>query len=432
MSKTPFPIHLINPQAIEVCRILHNSNYQAYIVGGCVRDLLLGVQPKDWDICTNALPEKVMELFPKNYPTGLQHGTVTVAMGEGVENHFEVTTFRVEGKYLDGRRPEEVSFVKSVEEDLGRRDLTINAMAYNPITNHLSDPYDGLKDLENGIIKAVGDANLRFQEDGLRIMRVARFAARFGYQVEQSTIEGMANNLETLKKVSKERVKDELCKTLMAKNPSVGLRLLASTGVLKIASPLLEHAPFLNYFEFKGELETRLARIYSIYDVESVSEELKMLKFSNKEINRVVFMVKLLNLFVEIEENSEWQIPKYKQFIAFIKNKSLDSYEYSMSQFLLLNEYPGSPTKSTLELYNSKAPIVFSRKEMQINGEDLIALGIDYGLQIKHILDKCYERILESPELNTKEMLTAIALNERDALIVGWTIKNMIPVDYKG
>ena len=137
---------LIHPLAIEVCRILDNNNYQAFIVGGCVRDLLLGVEPKDWDICTDASPQKVVELFPKTIPTGLQHGTVTVCMGEGIENHFEITTFRIEGEYADGRRPEEVFFVMSVEQDLARRDLTINAIAYDPLHHQMVDPYDGHND----------------------------------------------------------------------------------------------------------------------------------------------------------------------------------------------------------------------------------------------------------------------------------------------
>jgi tRNA nucleotidyltransferase (CCA-adding enzyme) len=401
MSKTPFPIHLINPQAIEVCRILHNSNYQAYIVGGCVRDLLLGVQPKDWDICSDALPEKVMELFPKNYPTGLQHGTVTVSMGEGVENHFEVTTFRVEGKYLDGRRPEEVSFVKSVEEDLGRRDLTINAIAYNPITEHLADPYEGQKDLANGVIKAVGDANLRFQEDGLRIMRVARFAARFGYQVEQSTIEGMANNLETLKKVSKERVKDELCKTLMAKNPSVGFRLLSLTGVLPLVAPKIFCQPDSPDYEFKGDLETRLACVYMLRGPSGVEEEMTALKFSNKEIKKVHLLFQLMGEYYKYSYKLQ-TVKSYRRFIGIIKNQSED-WQYTLEQFCLLCDMCQIPIREKLEEYKNEE--VISRKEMVINGNDLMEAGVPKGPKLKEALDVCYEKVLDEPNLNFKSTL---------------------------
>ena len=166
MKTHPILNENIHPLAIEVCRTLHSHNYQAFIVGGCVRDLFLGATPKDWDITTNANPEQVMKIFPKTIPTGLQHGTITVVMGEGVENHFEVTTFRVEGEYKDGRRPEEVFFVQNVTEDLSRRDLTINAIAYDPITSTLVDPFDGLGAIQHRMLEAVGDPAMRFQEDG--------------------------------------------------------------------------------------------------------------------------------------------------------------------------------------------------------------------------------------------------------------------------
>src|ERR1700722_17969932 len=220
--------------AILVCSKLHDAGFQAYLVGGCVRDLAMGATPKDFDITTDASPEKIMELFPRNIPTGLQHGTVTVCMGEGIDNHFEVTTFRVEGEYLDGRRPETVKFVKSVVEDLARRDFTINAMAFDPVRKILFDPFRGEEDLRNGVIRAVGSPPARFQEDGLRIMRAARFAARFGFTVETETFRGMAENLETLQKVSKERISDELCKTLLAPYPGTGLILLQTCGALDV------------------------------------------------------------------------------------------------------------------------------------------------------------------------------------------------------
>lgn len=255
--------------AVEICKILQENGYRAFIVGGCVRDLILNLTPKDWDICTNAKPETVMSLFPNNYPTGLQHGTITVAMGKGIENHFEITTFRVEGKYLDGRRPEEVIFVNNIEEDLARRDLTINAMAYDPITNNLIDPFNGQRDLKNGIIKAVGNAEDRFREDGLRIMRAARFAARFGYKIDSNTLDGMAASVDTLGLVSKERISDELSKILMTENPRLGLQLLLECRALEIACPILTSNSYYMHFlnsipSYSGELETRLAFIYSM------------------------------------------------------------------------------------------------------------------------------------------------------------------------
>lgn len=413
MEHLPISQHLIHPLAIEVCRVLNKHNYQAFIVGGCVRDLLLGQQPKDWDITTDASPQKVLEIFPKTIPTGLQHGTVTVCMGEGVENHFEVTTFRIEGEYSDGRRPDEVFFVMNVEQDLARRDLTINAIAFDPLTNRFADPFGGVNDLRpdypgQGLIKAVGDPNVRFREDGLRIMRVARFAARFGYPVDNYTFRGMKESLETLKKVSKERISDELSKILMSENPSYGLGLLLDSGALDVACPLLvgRQLPFLPHQDScKGDLETRLAFLYNKLPVSQVQEELINLKFSNKEIKRVLFLLELVNRFNTFEERQT--ALSYKSFMAFLKNHSPDPWEYTLKQFLQLTEPMGMASGALLDEYRQE--IVLSRKEMQINGDDLLAAGMSAGPRIKRILDECYLEILRNPESNNKQRLLEIA-----------------------
>lgn len=399
----------INPKAIEVCQILQNYGFQSFIVGGCVRDLLMGNIPKDWDITTDASPEKIIEIFPETIPTGLQHGTVTVVMGKGIENHFEVTTFRVEGKYIDGRRPESVSFVKDIKEDLARRDLTINAIAYDPINKRGVDPFYGVDDLHNGIIRAVGNPTSRFQEDGLRIMRVARFAARFEYQVHEDTLNGMKSSLETLKKISKERISDELSKTLMAKNPSIGLETLQKTGALDIACPLLagRQLPMLSKQHVcLGELETRLAFLYNRLPVKLVQNELFNLKFSNKEIKRVSFLLNLVEKFGEIHFTAEWNERAYINFIAFIKNEAPDPYEYTINEFVKLYTAMGDPNITyTLEGYQKRIPIVYSRKELQINGNDLIALGVTPGPSIKRLLDACYQEIIIRPYNNNKKYL---------------------------
>jgi len=401
----------VNPQALEVCRILSQEGYQAYIVGGCVRDLLLGVPPKDWDITTDATPQEVLDLFPKTIPTGLQHGTVTVVMGQGVENHFEVTTFRIEGEYTDGRRPEEVFFVMNVEQDLARRDLTINAIAYDPIADRLVDPYNGIQDLREGIIRAVGNAGARFQEDGLRIMRVARFAARFGYAVDGATFEGMRTNIETLRKVSIERIQDELSKTLMTKSPSYGLQLLQQSGALEVACPFLcSQPPYLAFLphqdECQGELETRLAFLYAnCLPVERVQEELIALKFSNKEVKKTVFLLQLLDRYgVFVQKNTDLA---YKSFMAVIKNHSPEPWEQTFEQFILLAEALGFLVRDQFDQF--RGVIVYSRREMQLNGNDLMEAGIPAGPRIKQALDACYLEILRSPEHNTKYHLLEVA-----------------------
>lgn len=405
----------VNPQAFEVCRILNESGFQAFIVGGCVRDLLLGTKPKDWDITTDAKPEKVMEIFPRTIPTGLQHGTVTVCMGEGVENHFEVTTFRIEGEYTDGRHPDEVLFVMNVEQDLARRDLTINAIAYDPISNVLMDPFQGVQDLGCGIIRAVGDANARFQEDGLRIMRVARFAARFGYSVEGETFLAMQNNIETLKKVSKERIQDELSKTLMSAQPSYGMQLLQKCGALELACPSLMAHPakqhFIPYLDRcqSPELETRLAFLYGNHNLlEEIKLELINLKFSNKEVKRVYFYGQLLDRFEELVRKQT--ALAYKSFMAVVKNHAPDPWEHTFEQFKILLEAMNVGGRELLDKYKDET--VFSKKEMQLNGDDLLIAGLKPGPQIKSILDACYLEILKHPENNNREFLLDFAVDQ--------------------
>jgi tRNA nucleotidyltransferase/poly(A) polymerase len=401
---------LVHPQALAVCRILSGAGYQAYIVGGCVRDLLLGHPPKDWDITTDASPKEVMALFPNTIPTGLQHGTVTVVMAPGIENHFEVTTFRIEGEYTDGRRPEEVFFVMNVEQDLARRDLTINAIAYDPIAHRLVDPFEGIKDLERRVIRAVGNAETRFREDGLRIMRAARFAARFGYQMEATTFSAMQASLETLKRVSKERVQDELHKTIMTSKPLYGLTLLLQSGALEVACPrLTSQKPYLHFMTYvdrcAGDFETRLATIYANVPVKMAEEELLSLKFSNKEIKRVTFLLQLLDRYGELlpRDNAF----SYKSFMAAVKNHAPDPWEYTYQQFIMLSRAIGLGVEERFAKYAEE--VVFSKKEMQINGNDLLATGMPAGPRIKQALEACYLEILKNPQHNTKYNLLEVA-----------------------
>ena len=401
----------IHPLATEVCRVLQNAGHQAYIVGGCVRDLHLGIGPKDWDITTSAIPEEVVQLFSRTIPTGLKHGTITVCMDEGVENHFEVTTFRIEGKYLDGRRPEEVKFVQNIEEDLARRDFTINAMAYDPIKLTLMDPFGGKTDLHDQIIQAVGDPNARFQEDGLRIMRAARFAARFGYAVKEATAKGMYDNLGTLQKVSKERINDELCKILMSQHPYRGLECLKETGALQIILPFLMSDPAWTTFlreqdKCQGNLATRVAFLYSncTYII-MIAQELVNLKFSGKDIKRVVFLITLLDMLTNLQKQDTREA--YIQFMATIKNHSPDNWEDTLEQFLKLTGPMGIGAQEILSKYREVT--VWARKELVVNGDDLIAMGVKPGPEIKNILDGCYDEILEHPEHNNKECLMRLA-----------------------
>ena len=225
----------LDPGAAALLDALHAAGYAAYAVGGCVRDSLLGRTAHDWDLCTSALPQQVMELFgtEQYIPTGLQHGTVTIKYGGQL---YETTTFRTEGSYTDGRHPDEVQFVPDVREDLARRDFTINAMAYNEAEG-LVDPFGGQKDLQNGLLRAVGEPQQRFTEDALRILRLYRFAARFGFALDAATARAARQLAPHLDCISAERIQEELAKLLAAPQPGAYLEPAVLAVVLPELTP---------------------------------------------------------------------------------------------------------------------------------------------------------------------------------------------------
>ena len=225
----------LDPGAAALLDTLHAAGYAAYAVGGCVRDSLLGRTAHDWDLCTSALPQQVMELFGAEQciPTGLQHGTVTIKYGGRL---YETTTFRTEGSYTDGRHPDAVQFVPDVREDLARRDFTINAMAYNEAEG-LVDPFGGQKDLQNGLLRAVGEPQQRFTEDALRILRLYRFAARFGFALDAATARAARQLALHLDCISAERIQEELAKLLIAPQPGAYLEPAVLAVVLPELTP---------------------------------------------------------------------------------------------------------------------------------------------------------------------------------------------------
>lgn len=405
----------ISENAGKICAKLQQAGYPSFIVGGCVRDLLLQHTPKDWDITTAARPAQVMQLFPKNYPTGLQHGTITVSMGSNKEDHFEITTFRIDGKYEDGRRPETVSFVSNIEEDLSRRDFTINAIAYDPIANTIIDPYHGQQDLQLKIIRAVGNPQHRFQEDGLRIMRAARFAARLQFQIEEATQNGMSQLVENLKKVSIERINDEFCKILQTSNPFQGLKILQEINALELICPLLSQKYLFDHLSIidncYSSLETKIACLYvAIYQhnftyLDQIKNNLIRLKFSNIQIKRIMLLLKLYQSYsIQLDH-----FYIYKDIISTLKNEGGDEWQEILNEFIKLMEANDKPFKSICE--NFQDMIVFSRKEMTINGNDLLSIGITPGKNIGELLEKSYQLILADPSFNEKNKLLNFCLN---------------------
>ena len=279
--------------AAELLDTLHRAGYAAYVVGGCGRDSLLGLPPHDWDLCTSALPQQGMELFGKEkcIPTGLQHGTVTVKQGGGL---YEITTFRTEGTYTDGRHPDEVHFVPDVREDLARRDFTINAMAYNA-KEGLVDPFGGQADLQSGILRAVGVPHQRFTEDALRILRLYRFAARFGFAIDPPTAQAAQELCAHLDCVSVERIEEELAKLLSAPAPAAYLdeKILGvvlpelSPEALAAAKPVVDACP-------AGEqaLPVRLAALLLSLGEDGTRRTLRRLRCSNACIEETAVLVR--------------------------------------------------------------------------------------------------------------------------------------------
>lgn len=223
----------LRDKAVEIVKTLRNAGFRAYWVGGCVRDLVMGQEPQDYDVATDAQPEQIIKLFPKTIPVGVSFGVVKVLVEESV---FEVATFRSDGRYLDGRHPVEVHF-SGEKEDALRRDFTINGMFFDTIEERLIDYIGGKKDIEAKLIRCIGDPDQRFAEDKLRLIRAVRFAARFGYRIEPSTYQALVTLAPQILEVSAERIRDELAKILMGPHPGEGVRLLHQTGLLKVILP---------------------------------------------------------------------------------------------------------------------------------------------------------------------------------------------------
>ena len=283
----------LDPGAAALLDALHAAGYAAYAVGGCVRDSLLGRTAHDWDLCTSALPQQVMELFGAEQciPTGLQHGTVTIKYGGQL---YETTTFRTEGSYTDGRHPDAVQFVPDVREDLARRDFTINAMAYNEAEG-LVDPFGGQKDLQNGLLRAVGEPQQRFTEDALRILRLYRFAARFGFALDAATARAARQLAPHLDCISAERIQEELAKLLAAPQPGAYLEpaVLAvvlpelTPAALEAAKPVVDACP-------AGEknLPVRWAALLGALGETDTRRVLKRLRCSNACIEETAVLVR--------------------------------------------------------------------------------------------------------------------------------------------
>jgi len=417
-----------------IIETLLQHGYEAYAVGGCVRDSLLGREADDWDITTSADPLEVKGLFRRTIDTGIQHGTVTVMLDK---EGFEVTTYRIDGEYEDGRHPKEVLFTKNLEEDLKRRDFTINAMAYNEQSG-MVDIFGGVKDLENKIIRCVGVAGDRFDEDALRIMRAFRFSAQLGFSIEEKTRTAATERAENLKKISAERIRTELTKLLLSNHPD-RLAQMMESGITWVVLPEFdkmfatvktdgdfrynvgEHtlqviAQIGNDGKQREKKELQVLRYAALlHETAKPKEIMRRLKFDNETTDYVVRLAAAHGEYLDLAEDHQKNLTAMRKLIhrlgpdlpellwelqrADAQALSPDTLQEKLS---LLAE-----TKNLYQEVLERGDCV-SLKQLAVNGKDLVAKGMQPGKQIGEQLERFLQEVLENPEHNTKEYLLGL------------------------
>jgi tRNA nucleotidyltransferase (CCA-adding enzyme) len=438
---------------LTVCGRLQRAGHEAHLVGGGVRDMLLGRAPADFDVATDAVPEAVMELFGNRFavPTGLKHGTVTVLTDTAPPRHVEVTTFRGEGTYLDGRRPSSVTYVKSLTDDLARRDFTMNAVAYDPLADAITDPFGGRDDLSRRLIRAVGDPVARFREDGLRPMRAVRQATQLVFDIDPPTQAAIEPTLDVFRKVSAERIRDELLKMLAAPQPSRGLKLMQATGLLgEVIPELLEgigctqnrfhkHDVFEHTLhvvdDTQGDPIRRLGALlhdvgkprarqpregapgeFSFFQHEYVGAQMaeeicRRLKLANAERERVVGIVRNHMFFY----SADWTDGTVRRFVRRVGgNAALDDLFALRAGDVTGRGFGEDPEREIAELRARVAVVaaedaVMKVTDLAIDGGDVMrVLAVRPGRIIGEVLEKLLERVIDDPALNERDKLEAL------------------------
>lgn len=429
---------------IRFSEIFKRNNFQIYLVGGAVRDYLRGEKQIDYDFATDATPQEVIKLFKNVIPVGIEHGTVMVLFEK---NQFEVTTFRTEDKYSDNRHPDNISFVKTIDEDLARRDFTINAFAYDIINKKLIDNYEGKNDLKNEFIRTIGESRERFNEDFLRMLRACRFAGKLNFQIEEKTLEAIKELSENIKKVSAERIRDELIKIMLTSKPSIALEYMRITDLLAYILPELNdcygvmqnrfHKYDVYYHNLytcdavkKEDYNLRLAALFhdiakpqtrrekdveeesSFYNHEIIGSRitgriLKRLKFSNNDIKYITHLVKY-HMFYYTDDWTDGAVRR------FIRNVGIENLENLFS--LRDADRIGNGMKQGIpEVYlNFKERIkkileidnAFKIKDLDINGNIIMdELSLKPGPIIGEILNYLLEIVLDNPSYNHRDIL---------------------------
>ena len=434
----------------EIIKALESAGFEAYAVGGCVRDFILGREPYDWDITTNAKPEEIQKIF-KNSVYENQFGTV--AINTESENErlkiIEITTYRVEEKYTDKRHPDIVKFTKKLEDDLSRRDFTVNAIAYDG--KKIIDPFDGQKDIKNKIIRAVGEPYKRFNEDALRLMRAIRFSVQLNFAIEQETAKAIKENSNDIVAISKERIRDELIKIIMTENAKTGIEMLHHFDLLKHIMPELEEgigvgqnkhhiytvwehnqlsldwATNHNY-----KLENRIASLmhdigkprtkngegpdatfynHEVVGAKMTAKILERLKFPKKFIEKVALLVRYHLFYYNVEEVTESSVRR------LVKNVGPENIDDLLEVRIADRKGSGVPKAEPYKLRHLRAIIEkvsrdpISVKMLRINGDDLMKiLKIEPGPKIGYILNILLDEVLDDPQKNKKEYLTSQVL----------------------
>lgn len=445
-----FDLDVIPPDVLALCRRLAETGHQAHLVGGGIRDALLGRTPSDFDLATDAHPEVVMRLFGQRFviPTGLQHGTVTVLTGDPPhQRHVEVTTFRGEGEYLDGRRPSSVTFSSTLQEDLARRDFTMNAIAFDPLTRVLSDPFEGRSDLHARLIRAVRDPLERFREDGLRAMRAVRQATQLGFEIEPLTQAAIPETLASFRKVSAERIRDELMKLLVAPEPSRGIELMRTTGLLgEVLPELLEGVNHPQNRRYRGDVyQHTLAALDQIAAVpvlrlaallhgvakprsavpianapgeftfdghERLGAQLvdaicRRLRLSTDDRELVVALVSQ-HAFVYAPDWTEGEVRRFLRKVGLNRLEALFALREAEVAGRGSGQQQDADTKELRARIEATlaASDVLGPGDLAINGADVMrVLGIRPGRRVGVILAALLERVLDDPALNSRETL---------------------------
>lgn len=429
----------------EIIKALEGAGFEAYAVGGCVRNFILGREPYDWDITTSAKPEEIQKVFTKSVYEN-DFGTVAINTESKNENLkiIEITTYRLEEKYTDKRHPDEVKFTKKLEDDLARRDFTINAIAYDG--KKFIDPFGGQKDIKNKIIRAVGEPDKRFNEDALRLMRAARFAVQLNFDVEKKTAEAIKDNSDDIVAISKERIRDELIKMMMTENAKLGIEMLREFGLLKHILPEIEegwgvgqnkHHIYTVWehnllaldwaVKHNYKLENRMASLLhdvakpqtkhgegsdsTFYNHEVVGARiaakiLERLKFPKKFIEKVVLLVRYHLFYYNVEEVSESSVRR------LVRNVGPENMDDLLEVRIADRKGSGVPKAEPYKLRHLRAIIEkvsrdpISVKMLKINGDDLMKdLKMKPGPKMGYLLNILLDEVLDEPKNNKKEYL---------------------------